>query len=265
MRLAHHAMTWEGWWKKRAMPWNLDTLLSEVKAAGYEGIELGGDEAKLGKPAELQKRLDDHGLSLAVFNASVTANPWPANTEDYRRSMTYAAALGIKTIMVCGGFFGYGRRTVFEADYKLFALNLTAASEFAAQHGQTIAYHPHLGCMVETAGEVARLLRYIPNLRLCVDTGHLIAAGTDPAALIREYGAKIIHVHLKDWNPEAQQFCELGQGKAGLNFPAILRALRDVSYAGWLSVERDNVQMEPMDSAKMSRQFLSSCLDQTSL
>ena len=111
MRLAHHLMTWTGWSQANGQPFDLDTALHEIKAAGYEGVELGGDEQTLGDPQQLKRRVAEHGLTIAAFSSSVTANPWPPNTEQYRRELDYAAALGVSTIMVCGGFLPEPRRT----------------------------------------------------------------------------------------------------------------------------------------------------------
>ncbi len=256
MRLAHHMMTWNGWYRKQEKPVDVPRVLQEVKAAGYEGIEMGGDESTLGKPAELKQLLADVGLELAAWATNVTANPWPPNTEQYQRAMDYAAAMGVSTIMVCGGFLGEKRRTTFESDYELFGENMGYAMEYARSNGQSIAYHPHVGCIIETLAEMQKLWKYVPDLEVCIDTGHLIAVREDPIEFMRYAPAKVIHIHLKDWDPEAATFTELGEGKAGLDFGKILKTLDEIGYQGWLAVERDNVQMEPIESAKMSRAFL---------
>ncbi|MCW8129035.1 MAG: sugar phosphate isomerase/epimerase [Planctomycetota bacterium] len=259
MRLAHHSMTWGGWYKKQNQTFQMDSFLADLKAAGYTATELGGAEDTHGPAAALKKKLADEGVGLAAWALSVTANPWPPNTERYRIEMDYAAEMGMKTLMVCGGFLG-GRRNTFDSDYELFASNLAAAQEYADKNGQTIAYHPHVGCIVETNEEVDRLLKYIPNLKLTIDTGHLAAVRSDPIALARKYPKKIIHVHLKDWDPEKNAFAELGEGKAGLDFPAFFAAMEEIGFPGWIVVERDNTPMPPVESAKISKRFLDSIL-----
>lgn len=258
MQIAHHIMTWSGWYDRQQQPLDLDTALSEIKAAGYDGVELGGDEQTLGDPVALRSRLADHGLALAAWGSGVTANPWPPNTEQYRRELDYAAALGVRTIAVCGGFLPEQRRATFDSDYALFAENLGAACEYAARHDQTIAFHPHCGCIVETIAEVERLWRYLPGLKLCVDTGHLAAVRCDPVALIDRVPDKIAHVHLKDWSAEQRRFAELGEGDAGLDFARLLHRLDAAGYGGWLVVERDDPPGPPSESARISRRLLRS-------
>ncbi len=250
--LAHHAMTWTGWWRKHDQPFDLDLLLDEVKQAGYEGVEVGGGEGTLGAPRTFTNKLADRGLRVPAFAAAVTANPHPPNTDEYRRAMDYAAAIDVRVITVCGGFLGAKRRNTFDDDYKLFAENLAAAREYAAQLGQRLAFHPHVGCIVETIEETERLLRYLPELDLCVDSGHLIAVRSDPVALVRRYPRQIAHVHLKDWDDRASTFMEIGHGNAGLDFPALFQALEQAGYDGWVCVERDSTPIPPLESARMS-------------
>lgn len=257
MNLAHHLMTWEG--NANHAAFHLDTALAEVKAAGYDAVELGGDEKKLGTPQALLSRLKIHGLTIAAFSASVTANAWPPNTAEYRRNMDYASELGVKIIAVCGGFIAK-RRTTFDSDYAQFAENLATAQAYADRHQQTIAYHPHVGCIVETQDEVAKLLRFIPTLNLCIDTGHLAAVRCDPIHFLKAYPEKIRHVHLKDWNSSKNAFAELGEGDADIDFQSFLSALAQTGYTGSVSVERDSPTIPPIQSARISRAFLSRLL-----
>ncbi len=254
--LGHHAMTWEGWWKQHEQAFDLDTLLREVKAAGYDAIEMSGSEETLGPAAGLRKKLDDHGLAVAAWSAEVTANPWEPNRIAYERDLDYAAELGARTIAVCGGFLGRRFRTVFGSDFDLFARNLQAATDHAAKNGQALCFHPHCGCMVETGEELDRLSERLPHLPVLVDTGHLVAVRTDPVALIRRLGPRVAHVHLKDWDPGAGRFTEIGKGAAGLDFQAVFDALDGVGYRGAVVVERDSPRVPPLQSARMSRQRL---------
>jgi hypothetical protein len=57
--------------------------------------------------------------------------------------------------------------------------------------------HPHVGTMVENGAEVRRVLEG-SSISLCLDTGHLLIGGTDPAELARQAPERIAHVHFKD-------------------------------------------------------------------
>jgi inosose dehydratase len=105
----------------------------------------------------------------------------------------------------------------------------------------------------EAQWEIAEVLDR-SDVGLCLETGHMMLGGGDPVALLREWGSRINHVHLKDatlavmagivaddapvtdiWPREA--FSELGHGD--LDADAILDGLRGISFGGWLVVEQD--------------------------
>ena len=69
-----------------------------------------------------------------------------------------------------------------------------------------------------------------PSFGACVDAGHFIRSGEDPAEAVRRLGARVHGVHLKDFAGEGF-FAEariLGQGK--LDLAAFFRALRAVGF-----------------------------------
>lgn len=109
--------------------------------------------------------------------------------------------------------------------------------------------HPHAGGYVEFEDEIDRLLTAIApdELGLCVDTGHALYAGADPAVLLRRYGPRVEHVHVKDlrglaglgfWEAVAAGvFCPVGEGV--LDLAALRDALNAIGYAGAATVEQD--------------------------
>jgi inosose dehydratase len=104
-----------------------------------------------------------------------------------------------------------------------------------------------MGTRVQTPREIEELLERT-DVGLLLDTGHLTAAGGDPMRALRDWRARIDHVHVKDvrldvlrraadwgeaWRGGA--FCELGTGDVDLaGFFAEL-----AGYDGWLVVEQD--------------------------
>jgi sugar phosphate isomerase/epimerase len=76
----------------------------------------------------------------------------------------------------------------------------------------------------------------------CLDTGHLIRCAQDPfkrkldpAAQVRHMGERNFGMHLKDHDNEKRIDVVFGRGV--LDVPAVLRALREVKFAGWISIE----------------------------
>jgi inosose dehydratase len=144
--------------------------------------------------------------------------------------------------------------------------------------GLRTVVHQHLGTLIESLDEVQRLLDATdPGLvGVCIDTGHwTFGTGGDPAIAIRELGDRVWHVHFKDCDPAVMArsrregwdgltstgngvFCSLGTGC--VDFPAVLEALRDIDYRGWIVVEQDILpgMGDPRESARANREYLRS-------
>ena len=74
-------------------------------------------------------------------------------------------------------------------------------------------------------------------------------------------------MHLKDWlvtNPdvgldrwyERGRFCELGAGNISLDNAAVVRALKEVGFDGWVFIEHDTHLREPLLDLAHSREYL---------
>lgn len=146
--------------------------------------------------------------------------------------------------------------------------------------GLRTAFHAHCAGFVEMPEETARLLELTdPNLvGLVLDTGHYTygSGSNDPGAALaglERFWDRVWHVHFKDCQPTVADraraegwdynraihegvFCELGQGC--VDFPAIVRLLRERGYDGWIVVEQDILpgMGSPRESARRSRDYL---------
>jgi inosose dehydratase len=262
MKTAVNGTVWGGYAKFTGAAYDWKQFVREAAEAGYEGVEIGGSEKSLGKPAECRAFVESCGLEIAAFSANVTYNPWPPNTESYRQSLRYAAELGVTTIMTCGGFIPNQRRNTYPFDYDMFAGNLGRAMEYAERRGLTIAYHPHRGSVVETIREAAEMVRRLPTLKFCIDIAHLEASGENALAFIERFHRRIIYTHIKDYSWKRDSFIELGKGDGKLDPAACVRRLARHGYDGWLALELDKKYpvkgkvLTPLESARMCRRYL---------
>ena len=133
---------------------------------------------------------------------------------------------------------------------------LQEACDRAAVRGVRGVVHPHAGGYIEFEDELERVLDET-DLGVCLDTGHALYAGSDPAALIRRHRSRLEHVHLKDLSPgprpdnfwdavEAGAFCPIGEGLLDLN--ALTRAL--TGYNGFATIEQDRRAGSPGSPAE---------------
>ena len=91
-----------------------------------------------------------------------------------------------------------------------------------------------------------------PNFGACVDAGHFIRSGEDPAEAVRRLGPRVHGVHLKDFRREGffAEGCILGEGK--LDLDAFFRALRAVGFGpdAALSLEYEESPDDPIPAVE---------------
>ena len=258
MKVAINPCTWAGYAKLQNKPFDWKQFVRDAAAAGYAGVEFGGEPMP---PAQARAFVAEHGLEICAYGINVCYDPRWVIAKNYRAGMEYAAKLGVKTLMCCGGFMGNNRRNTYARDYDLFAQNLGGAMAYAKKLGLVIAFHNHRGCIVETIAETKQMLRRLPALKLCIDIAHLESSGEDTIAFIRAFGSKIIHTHIKDYSWKKDTFIELGKGDGRLDVAKAVRALEQRGYDGWLCVELDKnwerVPLPaPLQSARVCRAYL---------
>ncbi|WP_426625560.1 sugar phosphate isomerase/epimerase family protein [Leifsonia sp. McL0607] len=226
--------------------------VTDIGEAGYEGVEMfdGNLVEFADRPEVLAGHLHDAGLELvSVYSGANFIYPdiLPDELDRIRRSAALAAQFGAERLVIGGGARRAAGTT--DDDYRRLADSLNEVADIAESQGIEASYHPHLSTIVESPEELDRLL---PNTRIgfCPDVAHLAAGGGDPAAIIRSYGDRINHVHLKDLTRASVSFQPLGDGD--LDLAGIVGALRETGYDGWLMVELDEYDGDPKEAAERS-------------
>jgi len=162
---------------------------------------------------------------------------------------------------------GYVWTAVTANEFAAFCRQVNVQAEACERWGIHAALHNHMGTLVETQPQLEDFLARCPKCRLILDTAHLAAVGGDPVAIVRKYPDRLEAIHLKDWiqlKPEPGmkewwqrgRFCELGAGNIGLDNAAVMRALVQVGYDGWILVEQDTHLQDPLKDLAISREYL---------
>jgi inosose dehydratase len=268
----------------------LETCLAEARQAGFAGIELGHKFPRTAP--ELRAVLAKHGLELVSgwYSAALLERSADAEMAAMRPHVDLLQALGCTVLILAETSNAvHGHRAVplshrpvlAETDWPRFGERLTALAEMAAAEGLAIAYHHHMGTVVQSGGDVERLMAATgPALKLLLDTGHAAFANADPVVLARRFRDRIAHVHCKDVRPDVMRqarnadrsfldavvagvFTVPGDGM--VDFPAVLRELP--GYDGWLVVEaeQDPAKADPLRYAAMGRENLARAARQAAL
>jgi inosose dehydratase len=230
--------------------------VEDIASAGYEGLEMfDGNVADFAdRPEELHRLLQDHGLELvSVYSGGnfIYDEILDEELDRVGKAAELAATFGAVNLVVGGG----ARRAsgTRPEDHARLGAALDRVCDLAEAHGLHACYHPHLSTIVESSEELDSLMRHT-RIGFCPDTAHLAAGGSDPAALIRRYGDRLRHVHLKDLRREPLGFLPLGEGE--VDFPDVLAALSEVGYDGWVIVELDSHDGDPREAALQSKAYL---------
>ena len=255
----------------------LETCLAEAREAGFTGIEKGNKFPT--DAGTLQAVLGRHGLTLVSgwYGAALRHRDVAAEIAAMRPHLALLQACQCPVMVFAEtSATVQGRRDIPVADrpvmqedeWPVFLERLGRLAEWMAGEGVRLAFHHHMGTVIETAAEIDRMLSGTPaSVGLLFDTGHLTFAGADPASVARRWGARINHVHAKDVRPavlaQARQerwsfldavvggvFTVPGDGC--IDFTAALGPLSDAGYDGWLVVEaeQDPAKAHPLTYAR---------------
>jgi len=217
-----------------------------VGAAGFRGIEGEYTIAELyeGRESEFDERMAECGVRLAaLYSTTDLERPREAfeNTRKNLQAGAFCERAGSRVVVIGGTESGPKTPEVFVAYNR-------AASELGRRlletHGVRCAVHPHVGSLVESREEIARVMDGTDPrwFFLAPDTGHLVAGGSDPVEVFETYRERIVHAHFKDYRLPAQAgergaFLPLGEGD--VDFPALVRVMREWGFDGWADVELD--------------------------
>lgn len=265
MKRAYQTNSWGGVWGHPAGVTSIKDLyyvsndstevaIRQIAAAGYEGFELfdgnlmqyaGQEDVLLALMAELNLTL------VGVYSGANFIYPDVFEEElcKIRGVAEVAARFSAEHFVFGGGAIRSTGNT--DDDYKRMGENLDRVAEVALEFGMTPSFHPHLGTCAQTPEQIARVFT-ASSIGFCPDTAHLDAAGGDSVELVKTYGDRIPYIHLKDLAEGA--FLPLGEGT--LDFRAILSALAQHDYDGWITVELDTVEGDKLDVARMQREYL---------
>jgi len=273
----------------RNPPWR--SVLADCAAAGYTGVELGPIGFMPEDPAILSDALAENALELiggVVFRPFHDPAHWDDVLDGAVRTCKALAAHGARHLVLIDSISPRRAPTAGRADaaeqmdpaeWAAFRDRIAHVARMGAQdYGLTVGIHAHAAGFIDFEPELERLLDEVDEslLKICFDTGHHSYAGFDPVAFMRRHIGRISYMHLKDIDPVVKAdaiaggvgfydacgqgiFCNLGRGD--VDFPAVLKILRDGGFKGWCTVEQDcdpTLGVDPLSDARANRAYLRS-------
>ena len=239
-----------------------ERVLTEMQQVGLAATEFGPDGFLPADPTVMAELLAArHLTAVGGFTPVVLHEPGhdPVPGIDRLLDSYDASHAGVLVLSAATGQDGYDTRPELdESGWKTLLGNLDRLTALAAGRGVSAVLHPHVGTMIERGDEVQRVLEG-SAISLCLDTGHLLIGGTDPAELTRQAPDRIAHTHFKDVNDQIAAQVRSGRltyteavgrgmyrplGCGDVDFAAIVGHLRGHGYGGWYVLEQDTILTE---------------------
>jgi inosose dehydratase len=279
---ANAPVTW-GVWGPHSLPAGRTPrdILKALVSAGYAGVELGA-LGFFGKDAtETVATLTEFGLASAGAYVPLRPLHGPEVMEGDLANLravcvvlasfpeTGPVILAEETEDAIKQHVKRGARhpelDLTDEQWRIFIAGMAEGVRVASEYGIPISYHPHTGTHIEQPHEVDRFLEGC-DIALTLDTGHAAAGGDDPIDLLRRWGDRVNHVHIKDVSMApvekasadgtvfgmADASVALGEGD--LDLDGFMRALAERDYRGWIVVEQDRRPDGGHDHAEVDRE-----------
>ena len=242
---------------------SLEKCLTEARQAGYEGVELGRKFPR--DAAVLGPILKAHQLELVSgwYSARLLERTLEDEIEAMQPHFSLLKSLGAKAMVFCEvSRCVHGDREIALSrrprlagnEWRPFLERLDALARHLEDDGMKLAYHHHMGTVIQAEEEIDRMMEGTRSVGLLLDTGHLTFAGGDPARALERHAKRIVHVHCKDIRRQRLEQARkmdwsfldavVGEvfavpGDGSIDFEPLLRGLAGAGYAGWLVVEAD--------------------------
>jgi len=222
-----------------------EALLRDIKATGFDGVEVPIFEGSAGEYQELARMLDDIGLERTAVSAmsDVSMNLIGDTTArakgvDYMRStLDKANALGANLICgplhsTLGQFSGKGPTS---EEFARSVSSQRQIGDHAAALGITVALEALnrfecylLNTMTGLTAHLAEINH--PNIRAMYDTFHVNIEEADPIGALIKNVDSVAHIHISENNRGVP-------GRGNIPWTETYAAIAQTGYDGWLTIE----------------------------
>ena len=266
---------------------SLEQCLDEASQAGFIGIESGGKFPKTSE--ELLPKLDNYNLNLCSgwYGGNLRQNSTNEEKQLIRGQLDLFKDCNAPCIVfaeVSGSIQGDPNRKLStrpqmdNEEWNSFCNKLSEMGKFLEGEDMPLAYHHHMGTVIETHEDTARLLENTDDsVKLTLDTGHMLFAQGNSKKILEDFSSRIIHIHCKDIRKNVLDnslendlsfrgafldgaFTVPGDGC--IDYKPLFDILKVNNYSGWLVVEaeQDPAKANPFKYAKIGYKYLTETL-----
>ena len=270
----------------------LDQCLEEASQAGYIGIESGGKFPK--NSSELIPKLNKYNLHLCSgwYGANLRKNSVDEEKKLIQEQLKLFQDCKSPCIVfaeVSGSIQGDPNRKLSTRpqmsvdEWKSFCKKISEMGKFLEDQGMPLAYHHHMGTVIETQEDTERLMDNTDeSVKLTLDTGHMLFAKGDSKKIFENYSSRLHHIHCKDIRKNVLDkslkedlsfrgaFLEGAftvPGDGCIDYKPLFDILKKNNYSGWLVVEaeQDPKKANPLEYAIKGYKYLTETLKKSNI
>lgn len=265
-----------GWVAPQMGPQYADRFYKALVGVGFQAVDpfdfrLNALIQVFGSAKKVEQFAQDRGIErfVNVFgNSGVEFPHLPEAHDDAVRRFEAKLKLyeGIKldTFIVMPGARYWLVEPVTDEKIKRMAECWTKVGRKTMEHGIKLTCHHEFYCCLHTREEIDKFYSYADPqyVGFFIDTAQHQIAGLDPTELYVKYHDRVTGFHFKDTHnvdlrgdyrtpPDPERvaattyrwFWEMGTPQGLVDFPKLMKALKDFNYIGWLTVEHDKADI----------------------
>ncbi len=148
---------------------------------------------------------------------------------------------------------------------KLFISGLSKAAAIAEKNKIKILIEPEPNLLLENSVEFLDFIKNVDSdyVKLNFDIGHFYCVKEDPSKLVYGLADYIEHFHLADIATNRVHY-HLIPGEGSIDFRSVFKAIDEIGYKGFVTVELYPYQDDPMYAAKAAYDYLIKILNRAS-
>lgn len=253
--------------------WSFEDQLRSAAELGYDGVEVApftiaesAFDISPEQRSDLRKKADDYGLELVglhwlllgpkgLYLTDPDQQVRETTVEYLQELIRFCSDLGGKTLV----FGSPAQRNLkegvsFEQAWAYAKESFGRAAETAKERDVFLLMEslPDPECnFIRTVAEALEMVSEVghPNFQMMVDVKSMSAQGVPLDELILSVGERLKHVHANDANRR-------GPGFGDTDFRPILKALKQLDFQGYVSVEVFDYSPDPVTIARESLDHL---------
>jgi sugar phosphate isomerase/epimerase len=256
----------------------LEDAVMKIGEVGYEGVEILCDVPHAYPPVfkkedrrSLKRLISNYNLQISNLNAftlnAIQDTYHPSWIEDKTtfaqlriehtiNCIMLAKDVGAKNLSTEPGGPVDGRIDRKKLE-KLFVSNLSKVTEVAEREGVNILVEPEPNMLIERSEQFLNFIKRIRSevVRLNFDIGHFFCVKEDPAKIVHKLSDYIEHFHLADI-AKSRVHDHLIPGKGAIDFRSVFKAIDEIGYNGFVTVELYPYQDDPIYAASKALKVL---------